>query len=422
MQGIDKEWEAFLTSQSSTNDARMLPILYQSSNVTNLPKYQPEESDLEDSDDAEISIVSETEEQDLACDATLDVEPEPDRKKIPNKMPECSKLHISTKTNVLYLNRPIDIATVFWNIPCIEYWRPTNGVIKKQMKVVSNSLEEFAAYQEKLKNIRYYTETCIKQKNNPNARKLKFKDDRKITVGVSKKDIMNCRSKPKGAFYNCFALILRIRVDGVFSEIHVKIFNTGKLEVPGILDINMLNVVKTMILQYIQPHISEKLEFEETNSTVLINSDFNCGFHLNLKKLYSILRNNYKIETAYEPSHYPGIKCKFYVNSQNELVSNLQSGIISQTDKKMTLEEVNNGKKYKKISFMLFRTGSGLILGNCHDDVIYFVFEYIKNILNTEFQHIYMQNEIEVEKDKKTKTRKKNIQVSNNYMSSLMSV
>jgi hypothetical protein len=233
---------------------------------------------------------------------------------------------------------------------------------------------------------------------------------------------MNCRSKPKGAFYNCFAVILRVRVEGIFREIHVKIFNTGKLEVPGILDLSMLNVVKTMIIQCIQPFIATKLEFEETNSTVLINSNFNCGFHLNLKKLYSILRNNYKIETAYEPSHYPGIKCKFYINSQNELVTDMQNGIISQMDKKMTLEELSDGKKYKKISFMLFRTGSGLILGNCHDDVIYFVFEYIKNILKTEFQHIYMCNDGEVEKDKKTKTRKKNINVSNNYMSSLMSV
>lgn len=442
MQGIDKEWEAFITSQSSSNDARMLPILYQSSNVSssytpNLPKYSLNasvqscelgESDKSEEEDNHVEFDEENEDM---FGITLDkIEPfddtmfdvEIDKKKIPEKMPECSSLHISTKTNVLYLNQPVDIANVFWNIPCIEYWRPMNGVIKKQMKVVSNSLEEFAAYQEKLKGIKYYTETCVKQKNNPNARKLKFKDDRKITVGISKKDIMNCRSKPKGAFYNCFAIILRIRVDNVFREIHVKIFNTGKLEVPGILDLSMLNVVKTMVIQCIQPFVEKKLEFEEVNSTVLINSNFKCGFHLNLKKLYSILRNNYKIETAYEPSHYPGIKCKFYVNSHNELVTNSQSGIISQTDKKMTLEELHTSNKYKKISFMLFRTGSGLILGNCPDEVIYFVFEYIKTILEKEFQEIYMANEGEVEKDKKTKTRKKNIQVSNNYMSSLMSI
>jgi len=434
MQGIDKEWEAFLSSQSSSNDARMLPILYQNTsvqNTQNLPKYSLNAYvSEEETDDDSYSNNEDILTEEMFGIAADQVEPfdetmfdvEIDKKKIPEKMPDCSKLHISTKTNVLYLNQTIDIATVFWNIPCIEYWRPANGVIKKQMKVVSNSLEEFAAYQEKLKGIRYYTETCIKQKNNPNARKLKFKDDRKITVGISKKDIMNCRSKPKGAFYNCFAIILRVRVDEVFKEIHVKIFNTGKLEVPGILDLSMLNIVKTMVIQCIQPLVNGTLKFEEVNSTVLINSNFKCGFHLNLKKLYSILRNNYKIETAYEPSHYPGIKCKFYVNSDNELITDMQSGVISQTDKKMTLEEINTSKKYKKISFMLFRTGSGLILGNCADEVIYFVFEYIKNILEKEFRDIYMANEGEVEKDKKTKIRKKNIQVSNNYMSSLMAV
>jgi hypothetical protein len=183
-QAIDKEWEAFLNSQSSTNDARMLPILYQSSSVTNMPKLSSLATDnnIEEFED-EISL--ESVQQEAFDDSVFDVEI--DKNKIPETMPECSKLHISTKTNVLYLNQPIDIATVFWNIPCIEYWRPVNGVIKKQMKIVSNSLEEFAAYQEKLKGIKYYTETCIKQKNNPNARKLKFKDDRKITVGVSKR-------------------------------------------------------------------------------------------------------------------------------------------------------------------------------------------------------------------------------------------
>ena len=52
-------------------------------------------------------------------------------------------------------------------------------------------------------------EKVIKEINNPNARRIKFKDERKITVGVSKKDIMNCRGKAKDAFYNCFAMIVR---------------------------------------------------------------------------------------------------------------------------------------------------------------------------------------------------------------------
>jgi hypothetical protein len=47
------------------------------------------------------------------------------------------ELLISTKTKVLFLNTAIDINTIFWNIPIIEYWKPENGVVKKQMKIVS---------------------------------------------------------------------------------------------------------------------------------------------------------------------------------------------------------------------------------------------------------------------------------------------
>ena len=45
-------------------------------------------------------------------------------------------------------------------------------------------------------------------------------------------DVINQRKKKKSAFYNCF-VIYRIKINGRFKEIHVKIFNTGKLEIPG---------------------------------------------------------------------------------------------------------------------------------------------------------------------------------------------
>ena len=52
-------------------------------------------------------------------------------------------------------------------------------------------------------------------------------------IGLSSKDVINQRKK-KSAFYNCFAVIYRIKINNSFKEIHVKIFNTGKLEIPGV--------------------------------------------------------------------------------------------------------------------------------------------------------------------------------------------
>jgi hypothetical protein len=207
------------------------------------------------------------------------------------EMPKCDDLYISTKTKVVFLSQEIDIHSIFWHIPVIEYWRPCNGVVKKQMKIVSKTPEEFETYKEKIKDIYYYTENIIKQIDNPTARRIKFKDERKITIGISKKDIMNCRGKVKNAFYNCFAIILRFEYEGVFREIHVKVFNTGKMEIPGIINNYLLDIVKDMVLKMIQPYVSTELSFIENtkDENVLINSNFNCGFYINREKLHSIL-------------------------------------------------------------------------------------------------------------------------------------
>lgn len=339
-------------------------------------------------------------------------------------MPVCEELYISTKTKVLFLNKEIDIYNIFWNIPVLEYWKPEEGVIKKQMKIVSKTQEEFQEYKKKLEGIGYYTENIIKQIDNPTARRIKFKDERKITVGVSKKDIMNCRGKVKNAFYNCFAMILRFKYGNaaenktMFKEIHVKIFNTGKLEIPGVLDAKLLDIVKEMILQILQPNIDTPLEFIETDSenNVLINSNFNCGYYINRDILHNILLSDkYNIESAYDPCSYPGVKCKYYFNNNNGFDETLQKGKILPEDRALKLSELELNKKYTEVSFMMFRTGSCLIVGNCSEKILKFVFEFIKKILVEEYKNIQVANEDTTVKIKKVKLRKKTIMMSADY-------
>lgn len=340
-------------------------------------------------------------------------------------IPVCDDLYISTKTKVLFLNQEIDIDNVFWEIPIVEYWQPNEGVIKKQMKIVSKNEEDFNSYRKKLENVYYYNEHVIKQINNPAARRIKFKDERKITIGISKKDIMNCRGKIKNAFYNCFAMILRFRYEDNFREIHVKIFNTGKLEIPGILNAKLLDIVKEMILNTLIPHINTPLHFLEnsTEDNVLINSNFNCGFFINREKLYTILRSEkYGIETAYDPCSYPGVKCKFYFNHELGFDYELQNGKIILNDRSMKMSELDENKKYTEVSFMIFRTGSCLIVGNCSEKILLFIFEFIKKILQNEYYNIHTANEEIAVKSKKTKLRKKKINISQSYYENSVSV
>ena len=347
-----------------------------------------------------------------------EIDNDTEKEKEETHTPVCEDLYISTKTKVLFLNQAIDIQNIFWNIPIIEYWKPEKGVVKKQMKIVSKTKEEYDDYCKRLDGIKYYTENIIKQINNENARRNKFKDERKITIGMSKKDIMNCRGKVKNAFYNCFAMIVRFSYESVFREIHIKVFNTGKLEIPGILNQKLLDIVKGMILEIIQPYLTTELDFIENNTedNVLINSNFNCGYYINREKLQSILRSDkYKIECAYDPCSYPGVKCKYYFNNEIGFDTVLQNGQILPEDRAMKMSELDDNKKYTEVSFMIFRTGSCLIVGNCSERVLKFIFEFIRNILTVEYPHINVVNDDLSTKVKKTKLRKKTIHMTQQY-------
>jgi hypothetical protein len=327
--------------------------------------------------------------------------------------PKASEIYISTKSKIAYLNNEINLREVFWKVPVIPYAAPQNGVIKKQMKFNSLTQEELDGVQENLKNENHYEEQVITNINNPNGR-IKFKDIRKISVGISKKDLMSYRCKKKSAFYNCFVMILRIKIDDVFKEFHIKVFNTGKLEIPGVQNDKIFETVLKNIINTLQPHVVEKLEYLQKSDTVLINSNFNCGFYINREALFDILKFKYNIQCIYDPCSYPGIQCKFYYNE--DLTD--QTGIQPTQTQDVVKDE--NGKKIKdkkivEVSFMIFRTGSILIVGMCNDNVLYIIYEYLKVLLTKEFHKINQKvitSENKISKDKKKKVRRKNIQIT----------
>lgn len=369
---IDKEWENFISTTYDDDDI---------------------------SDEEEINeIVKQTAEEFISANLSADIY---------SDAPKSSNIYISTKTKIAYLNMPIDLKLIFWQVPVIPYAKPCNGVVKKQMKFNSTTLEEFIFIQDKLKDETYYEEHIITHIDNPSGR-IKFKDTRKLSIGISKKDLLSYRCKKKSAFYNCFVLILRMKIDSVFKEFHVKVFNTGKLEIPGVQSESSFDLILNQVIETLQPYVEEKLGYKEnTNETVLINSNFNCGFFINRESLYEILKFKYNIQSIYDPCSYPGIQCKFYHNPDVDLQNGCQ---ISEENKHLY-------KDVKDVSFMIFRTGSVLIVGRCNEDVILIIYEFLKIILNNEYKNICQKNvklheeSSLINKDKKKKLRKKNITI-----------
>lgn len=322
--------------------------------------------------------------------------------------PKAGEIYISTKSKIAYLDREIDLKEIFWKVPVIPYATPQNGVIKKQMKFNSTTLEEVELIQKSLANELYVDQQIITSINNPSGR-IKFKDIRKISIGISKKDIMSYRCKRKSAFYNCFVMILRIRIEDVFKEFHIKVFNTGKLEIPGIQNDDIFREVLKNIKSTLQPYFDLPLEYGQKSDTVLINSNFNCGFFVNREILYDILKYKYNIQCIYDPCSYPGIQCKFYYNTKAEKQTGCQvSGSTATT--------TGSKKDIIEVSFMIFRTGSILIVGMCEEYVLYSIYEYLKELLIAEYQQIhqkvYSEDSSTIAKDKKKKIRRKNILVS----------
>ena len=371
---IDLEWENFI---SSTND------------------------DISSDDDEQVDIddlLKKNANDFVSANIAMDIQ---------SVAPKATNIYISTKTKIAYLNTIIDLKKIFWDIPVIPYSKPSNGVIKKQMKFNSTEKEELDFIQDKIKDEPYFEENVIIHIDNP-AGRIKFKDIRKISIGISKKDILSYRCKKKSAFYNCFVIILRMKIEQTFKEFHVKVFNTGKLEIPGVQNETIFQLILDEVIKTLKPYVNDELGYKpDTNETVLINSNFNCGFFINREALNDVLKFKYNIQAMYDPCSYPGIQCKFYYNPDVDIQNGCQ---ISEENKKLY-------KNIKEVSFMIFRTGSVLIVGKCDENVLMVIYDFLKIILNNEYTNIcqnYSAGDGEVlvpSKDKTKKIRRKTIVV-----------
>jgi len=371
---VDEEWENFISSGNGDD------ILSDDDDTYNQLNY------LNNSEPEEV----------ISANISLDMNWED---------PKVSAIYISTKTKIAYLNTPIDLKSIFWNIDVIPYSKPCNGVIKKQMKFNSMTKEELDFIHNKITDQYYVEEHVITHIDNPTGR-IKFKDIRKISIGISKKDILSFRCKKKSAFYNCFVIILRLKIDLAFKEFHIKVFNTGKLEIPGIQNENVFVTILDEVAKILQPFVDGDLKYKpDTNETVLINSNFSCGFFINREAFYDILKFKYNIQAIYDPCSYPGIQCKFYYNPD----------VGIQTGSQISEENKHLYQNIKEVSFMIFRTGSVLIVGKCDENVLIIIYDFLKDILKAEYRNICQkystnnENNVTNNKDKTKKIRRKNI-------------
>ena len=213
-----------------------------------------------------------------------------------------------------------------------------------------------------------------------------------MSIGISKKDLQGNNAKKKRAFFNCFVIILRINGgiappderapedDILYKEMHVKVFNTGKLEIPGIQEDATLTQVLRLLVDVLRPQLGDDLNYLPNRcETALINSNFNCGFYIDRDKLFHLLKFKYRMNCNYDSCSYPGIQSKFYYIPDSSPDEQTGQQPISMEN---TL--------YYEVSFMIFRTGSILIVGKCNEDILMVIYRFICSILTTEYSTIEM--------------------------------
>lgn len=291
-------------------------------------------------------------------------------------IPSPTELYISTKTKIVYLNRgSLDLDDIFWRLPVIPYAKRADGVIKKQMKTTCYTVDEVQKIQGYVDSVECAKLTAIRGTATAPTAAHPFIS--KVNIGLCKKDIISQRNKEKGAFYNCFMLVLRVLCQGTYNEVNLKVFNTGKLSFPGMLSQelldNSLNLVCSLLSSPDHPPITHN---PATIDTVLVNSNFNCGFYIDRDALVDILKYERGLHVSYDPCSYPGIQCKYFMSRKKD--TGVGDGVCR-------CGKSCAGRKgemaCQEVSFMVFRTGSVLIVGRCDEDTLQSVYGQLKTML-----------------------------------------
>ena len=297
--------------------------------------------------------------------------------------PAPSPIYVSTKTFILFLSgEALDLPTIFWGLPIIEYDVETVGITEKQMKFQCFSQEEVDAITTRLSDCGHTTTHVMHHTEGDGS----FKDIRKVNIGLSRKALLSHKLKPKGAFYNCFVANVRVCVGGQFKEFHTKVFNTGKVEVPGIQTDEELSGVIQVLVGSVRP-IAAVDHVRGSEQIVLINSNFNVNYYLRRDRLYASLRAKHGVSAVYDPCSYPGIQCTLYC--RDGAVCTTPGGV--------------------KVAVMIFRTGSVLIVGKCAEPELHLVYEFLTTVFTEEYAEIRDANSAHAVKKKQKKKRYKEI-------------
>lgn len=251
-----------------------------------------------------------------------------------------SPLRISTITTTGHVGTVIHLEALFAQIPILEYWDLTDGVLK-----------------------------------------MEYKGDVK---GTSFKDIMLKPKDTKKSFFNQATLVVRREVSPLnWKEINVKLFRNGGIQMTGVRSLDMSSDTLRWLVDFIQTQCTKQAVFASPptihkEQVQLINTDFSVGAKLRRDVLHKVLSETYRLNSSYESAIYQGVKTKYFYNAQRP--AGAQPGLCPCPKLCKGTGDGDTIGNCKKITISPFQTGQVIITGARTMDQINEAYEFIKHV------------------------------------------
>jgi TATA-box binding protein (TBP) (component of TFIID and TFIIIB) len=251
-----------------------------------------------------------------------------------------SPLRISTITTTGHVGTIIHLEALFVQIPIMEYWDLTDGILK-----------------------------------------MEYKGDIK---GTSFKDIMLKAKDTKKSFFNQATLVVRREVSPMnWKEINVKLFRNGGIQMTGVRSLGMSGDTLRWLVDFLQTHCTAQPVFAITptihkEQVQLINTDFSVGAKLRRDVLHSVLSETYRLNSSYESAIYQGVKTKYFYNAQRP--KDAAPGLCPCTKLCKGTGDGYTIENCKKITISPFQTGQVIITGARTMDQINEAYDFIKGV------------------------------------------
>tara|TARA_Y100001970_G_C14137983_1_gene805440 strand:- start:455 stop:1465 length:1011 start_codon:yes stop_codon:yes gene_type:complete len=228
------------------------------------------------------------------------------------------------------------------------------------------------------------------------------------------KSKLNGSKKMTATFFNQITTEIMLDSQDVKQKknktVNMKIFTNGKIQITGIRNTNLndakfaSNIIFEMIKKdnsiiNLQNNPSQSIDDIKIDNfyIALINSDYDAGFKIIREPLADIL-NDMGIFTTYEPTIYPGVKARVYINEINDTVDGLCHCIEKGSDNTCPQKGgsgVGIGECHS-VTISIFQSGKIIITGGITISQINKCYEFINRIMKDNFSVIRRKQIIEI--------------------------